>query len=712
MKYSVDAFEGIAELQEAASGDELRDGHVDDDDSAEEFQARPDELPDEAEDVMSGDEGGVDEVGSNGAASDTGEQLMDDISVASDPDVGASSLLEVARGAQFKKKTKKTKGQEDDLAFTRGLPEGLPKSASKAARRLYFFGPARDDYEPVYKAQAKWVNDPTLPRRSNAKGLVLRLPGSAEEIHGAWKWWHEGGGREAFGRRQTVRILDIEEAAEYMLPAGEERIILMGPYTNPTLYTLPVRQTVPLREAWGADAITNDATYKNGFMLNLGARVHCLNWLPGRSEKHQYLAASVLPSRPSSFDASSAPAFNAQPSYNSSIQIWKFEVNEDGSMRVNGSPQLSTVLCTRWSDIKSLEWCPTPTADGDPKLLATITADGAIRVVEVSLSSSIETTRYQLIENVAFQSRPPNTICTCVTWLGPSRIAAGCANGCIAVWNIDETPPDNNPDHVQRPYIYSSISTSYIASIASCYPSHPNMLITNSMTGYTLLTDISRPHTMTPAATTTSQRARVAQTPIHWSDWAQAAVGVDDSFLGKMYPLRRWFTTINICRTKSLATAIAGSPCHPHVLFGTASGEVLSTNPLGRMIKSKAEVWQQTWFAHEWRRPTLNEANATLMPASPESGGPLTSKSIPPSVVRGIGANGLSRITEGFKAERVYLAGDEHAVPNSRDYNMFHTVYEQQSAITSLAWNPNPHVAGWAAAGMADGLLRVEDIAI
>ncbi len=43
---------------------------------------------------------------------------------------------------------------------------------------------------------------------------------------------------------------------------------------------------------------------------------------------------------------------------------------------------------------------------------------------------------------------------------------------------------------------------------------------------------------------------------------------------------------------------------------------------------------------------------------------------------------------------------------------MFATVYEEASAVTALAWNPNLHVGGWAAAGMGSGLVRIEDLAI
>jgi len=307
-------------------------------------------------------------------------------------------------------------------------------------------------------------------------------------------------------------------------------------------------------------------------------------------------------------------------------------------------------------------------------------------------------TDYQRIEKVAFESVPPGTVYTCLTWLSSSRIVAGCANGCIAVWDIAESLRVNGSGNKPRPQIYSSISTTYILTVTSCSPSHPNMIITSSMTGYLLLTDLARPHTLSPTATAASNRTRVAQPLVLWSDWAQLAVSMDDSLLIKGYPLRRWFSTVGLGRTKSLATAVAGSPCHPHILIGAASGEVLSINPLGRLMDSRAEVWQQTWFAHEWRRPTAEEADVSSSPSAPYA--------------RDIGSDGLSRMTEGFKVERIFLGYDEKGMPNIRDNVIFHTIHEKKSAITALAWNPNAHVGGWAAAGMANGLLRVEDIAV
>lgn len=38
--------------------------------------------------------------------------------------------------------------------------------------------------------------------------------------------------------------------------------------------------------------------------------------------------------------------------------------------------------------------------------------------------------------------------------------------------------------------------------------------------------------------------------------------------------------------------------------------------------------------------------------------------------------------------------------------------YPEESSITQVCWNPNTLCGGWAAAGTACGLVRVEDVAI
>ena len=69
---------------------------------------------------------------------------------------------------------------------------------------------------------------------------------------------------------------------------------------------------------------------------------------------------------------------------------------------------------------------------------------------------------------------------------------------------------------------------------------------------------------------------------------------------------------------------------------------------------------------------------------------------------------------EGYKIEQGQRQYREGSMQNSDDKEHglhFHTVHEELTAVTALAWNPNRECGAWAVAGMANGLVRVEDLA-
>jgi transcription factor C subunit 6 len=141
----------------------------------------------------------------------------------------------------------------------------------------------------------------------------------------------------------------------------------------------------------------------------------------------------------------------------------------------------------------------------------------------------------------------------------------------------------------------------------------------------------------------------------------------------------------------------------------------------------KTTIFQQFWFVHEWRKGTPEQEaeeaptgrdkdEGTAVAADPTATGlpehPPTPTSPEQLHRRLVAKRGLSRFVEGFRAEKTSVtprAGETQ--PNSKHGMSYTTIYEEKTAITALAWNPNVHVGGWAAAGMADGLLRIEDIA-
>jgi len=721
-RYTVDAFEGIEELQDAIS-DHSPVRHSRDSDSADDFDigaepadaAEDDEEDDEDDDVEA-------EVHSN-AASDAGEKELDDaMSIAGDDDddldVDDEDDDDAPAAGARRANPKKPKIQltgPDGAVYNRGLPDTITRKSGKADKRLFLFGSSIKEFGAVEKAFLKWNGQDTLPAHRKPQDIAAKSfdysywQGSTARKHEedeSWKWYFELGGKEVFTKRQnTTKLSSGEGRARVASGDVPERTFLMGPLSDPRLFRLRVGQSLSLQDAWqqpqagGFKAVPKSAT-RSGFMLNLGAKIKCTEWAPNQPGASQYLAISNLQAK--ELPKNTAPAYTPQSPYPAEIQIWKFAATTKGGLDSDIAPVLKHVVCTQWGDIKVLRWCPAPyrqssaLATRSIGLLAGIWGDGGLRVIDLMDQPEPLTTNYLHMEKAAFESHPPDTLFTSLTWISASRIAAGCANGCVAIFDLSKHSTSGTP----RPVIYTSVASSYVLSIASCYPSHPNLLITTSADGYPRLTDLNQPNPSSATGTVLAPRTRATQNIAVWNDFTQNALVMDDNFALKGIPLRRFFTTISLGRARSVGTALATSLCHPFVLMGTAHGEVTGSNPIRRIIQPKAIPLLQTWFGHEWRRPTEAEASGVEDPSCPED--------------KKIGPHGLSRFMEGYKIEQGQRQYREGSMQNSDDKEHglhFHTVHEEATAVTALAWNPNRECGAWAVAGMADGLLRVEDLA-
>ena len=615
-----------------------------------------------------------------------------------------------------RRKTRQTefakKSPDPQNVYTRGISDRMEVKLTQTNHRLYHFGASNDGHKAIEDAKRKWLYETTLPSRvADANGIggmhtsfFVGERERAHEVRTQGRWWSEDGGMVSFRAAQVLEALDKSSASPYMLhhPSGDASF-LMGPFNEPSQFVLGTGQSVSLLQAWRRNSPENDAldklpNYKRGFILNLGAKVHCLDWAPNQEDSNQYLATSVLPKRKPShhpFEAPGAPAFTPQPNHPSNVQIWRFLKSEVGCINIDVPPKLQLVLCTGWGDAKALKWCPMPFFGGgqpDAKhvgLLAGIWSDGAIRIIDINLPEDDSQTAYINIQQASFEAKPPDTVCTCLTWISSTRIAAGCANGCIAVWDLPTSFQLASSN--RRPIIYTCVSSTYILSITTCYPSRPQLLLTASMAGTISMTDLSRfGQSLTSQANTVlGSRGRMGLPLLVWHDFGQIAIHAEENSAIKGSTIRHFFSSITLARAKSNGTSIAGSPCHPFVLVGCANGDVFATNPLSRVVDGgKSEPWQQTWFAHEWRRLETQEGTKT--------------------------PNGISRFIEGLKAESVPLVSDGRSSRKHDGHQgtAFTTVYEEKSATTAVAWNPNLHVGGWAAAGMGNGLLRVEDVSI
>ncbi|KAL1590955.1 hypothetical protein WHR41_00139 [Cladosporium halotolerans] len=714
-RYTVDAFEGIEGLQDSGS-DHSPVRRSRDSDSGDEFhiESEPADAAEEDEDDFSGADDEPE--GHSVLGSDAGEQDLDDaMSIAGDDDLEPEDDDDHPAGHKRtpNRKPKIHLSGPDGLLYNRGLPDSVTRRSGKFDKRLFLFGSSVREFRAVEKACFKWDGQDALPARRK-----LQEPASKncaysywqgedarkrEEEEG-WKPYFEGGLQGIFTKRQSMKQISQDEGrARVAADELPSRTFLIGPVNSPQLITLHAGESTALNRAWvqpqaeGFKAVPKHASAtKAGFILNLGVKVKCVEWAPNQPGSSQYLATSTLPRRETL--KGSAPAFTPQNPDASEIQIWEFKATKQGSLDSEVAPVLKHVLCTEWGDAKALRWCPAPhrrsTAPGSTSigLLAGVWGDGGLRVIDLMNMPDSSTTQYTKVEKAAFESHPPDTLFTRLTWSSATRISAGCANGCVAVFDLTKTSVSEIP----RPSIYTSVASGYILSITSCYPSHQNLFLTTSADGYPRLTDLNDPMPGSPSGTILGPRSRSTQDIIAWHEFSQIAIVMDDNFALKALPLRRFFTTIALGRAKTVGTSLAVSPCHPFILMGTANGEITGSNPMRRIIQPKALPLLQVWFMHEWRRPTQPELEGQQSTPKP------------------VGNNGLSRFVEGFKVEQGQRTYREGSMQNSddKDHGLhFHTVHEEETGVSAMSWNPNKECGTWAAAGLASGLLRVEDLA-
>ncbi|KAL0264133.1 hypothetical protein SLS55_000078 [Diplodia seriata] len=231
------------------------------------------------------------------------------------------------------------------------------------------------------------------------------------------------------------------------------------------------------------------------------------------------------------------------------------------------------------------------------------------------------------------------------------------------------------------------------------------------MDGFLRLVDIRAPN----QDSVFSQRSRTGSAPLAWHDISQSFLTCDENYTLLALSLRRFHVNMSVGRANSNIQHISASPIHPFTLMGCADGMVIATNPMRKVLIAKAEMWHQTWFLHEWRRAigkhgTIDEASAGADTRSDLKKPPdNVLKAKPQGELKQAGP--MCRVVDGFKAE-VYKLWVEQGLPNQYEGVVYNTVYEEETASTQVAWNPNMRCGGWAAAGMGDGLVRIEDLAL
>ncbi|KAF2198343.1 hypothetical protein GQ43DRAFT_451053 [Delitschia confertaspora ATCC 74209] len=618
---------------------------------------------------------------------------------------------------------------------------------AKELRAMFLFGPTNEDLEPVFKTRAKWGRYRMLPPRGTgqlARSFYVHEGAAEKEQERTRDWYWYKGGVHAFTAGQRMRQLSESEGGKY-LPEAKEACVLMGPVKDQKLYTLKTGEFI------GTAAPFNNKSNRRGWVTNLGAKIHEAQWVPNEEGKKQYLAVVVeqhRPGRPSKpLSEPRAPAFTPHRGYPASIQIWAFDTVEGGELDLDTTPKLELVICTDWGAVKQLRWCPVPASDtvepGENEhfvhlgLLAGIWTDGRTRVLDISYPKpepGSDHIYYLHFSRAAFEVLPAYSVSTCMTWMSGTSLAIGTAHGSVAIWTLSREGTFPSPkstsetQHEPIPWFSKALADSYILSIASGFPSRPNFLSLTSVDGVSRLLDLRSP----TFDTVCPPRNRVFGNTQAWHEHTQAFTIPDENYTMRNHTIRRYYMNLHSFSAETQILCCATSPVHPCVLIGGADGIVTAGNPILRVLNAKEIPVQQIWFAHEWRRgieesnqsnpysktqtstlknshtPTTTEPTKApdTTPFTSNSGTPV--KALPPDILK----VPLSRIVEGFKPQAMALGPTTTKTARATNNGYLAAIFEEKTAVTCLSWNPNIRFGTWAVAGMADGLMRVEDVGV
>ncbi|KAK2750996.1 hypothetical protein FQN57_000071 [Myotisia sp. PD_48] len=579
--------------------------------------------------------------------------------------------------------------------------------SSKILQLKLAFGPADSDLLPIVDARDQWSGalDVTFPSRETLRRSIdlyqlqdkplFGISGEAriQEFIKGWEWYFDQDIGGKFKKKQRTVAIGREEAQKYFPTLKPTKTaVLLGPVKNQTVFHIGQNECVDFGLAWKSRA-------REGWVINLGNRIQCLAWAPNCEGEFQYLAV-VVPIRDhqktyvNETDGKGAPAFMPSAPYPAAIQIWSFEAERQSNglrrLSVKATPQLRVVICTDSGDIRRLYWSPAalniPVDSKDPKtantrLLSGIWGDGSTKVFSVDMDEKKTSIQYVHMQEPAFQVKPPGTVCTCLAWLSPSDIAIGCANGFIGLWNLPSSTQSES-GRTPEPYMYLPMHDTYVLNIAPAYPTHPHIIVSTGMGGHTRMISLLDPG----AEMVDAPRLRVGTQGLIYSPFLRSFITGDEGDSARLLPIRRFFTAISTLKSSSILTTFATMNFHhPCILVGNARGAVIASNPLRKLIHSKEKQWQQVWFTHEWVRGRKD----------PDTG-----------TERGEAV----RFCDGFKAQSLNLSRGVKQSENEASTSTVMTLYEEESAVTALAWNPNGQYAGWACAGFGSGLIRVEDL--
>jgi len=762
-RYTNDAFAGLnLDLDQS----EHEETPADDLGSASEENFTPDAAreQEEEEDEDSLEDANVQIISSEGEGVEGDEDnLTDDdlVAIESDPDGGRTSQQN--KKTVVPARTNKRDAAPQDELHTRGTMIDQKNGHARDLQTIASFGTDAEAKAALLKGMDRWFDEITMPsRRSDKKGrggmchsFFVKEEFRQLEATRGWDWYYEKGGERGFRDRQKSKVLTAENAGSYMPNSQKIRHILLGPQSQQRVFNLPPLTYLNTQHAFSNADQNQSAKPKHkrrSWILNAGENVQALDWCPNQSGSSQYLAIATISHPNITTDTvrgdttKKTPGFAPADQDPAAIQIWEFAATPDSdaaTLDMKTSPFLAAVICTDWGEMMQMRWCPSlRNHHGQHEedllgLLAIICRDGVTRVLEITLPSTTDTatktTHCIHISTAAFESKPPDTISTCLAWLSSTHLAIGHANGHIAVHDISQSlcrprgprPDDTHTSNNATPLYYAPLSPSYLLALHPLLPSYPHLILATSTTGILSL------HSLPNATTsyTSTSRTRLGTSAVCWLESVHHVLSAEQSQVLRSHNLKQFHQSQVITHTESVVSCMASSAVHASVAIGEVNGNVMVLGPVRRIMAKRTggDHYSQKWFGHTWRRgrpvrdtsATTNAKHDDVKDTSQQS----TTQSRESNEQLDY-PTGLTRLTFGYAVES--LSTPSNAVkPSTKQRPLkkksntrsaegmpihLTTIYELQSGVTTICWNPNVHVGGWAAAGCGDGIVVVEDL--
>ncbi|ORY41072.1 WD40 repeat-like protein [Rhizoclosmatium globosum] len=269
-----------------------------------------------------------------------------------------------------------------------------------------------------------------------------------------------------------------QHAASPYLPANGDRPILNSSHSAvepPRQFILPLLR---------AEQLIKGTLDRTKYVLNFGGSVWGLDWAKVEDPRYQYLAIGGYPTTVEKSQLLGTKQVQQGPddhSLKGCVQIWRIDTTGEQV------PVLDLCFLTECGVVFGLEWSDAAyfedlnvfkRAGRVPQghlarlgLLAVSFGDGTCRVLNQEIGAPLDHPLFVKCDNYLFTAVLPDTLLWKPSWGGPNTLATACANGNVAIWDINNILEQRlrlPPHHQLEPS----------ADPATCFPAHNTAIFT------------------------------------------------------------------------------------------------------------------------------------------------------------------------------------------------------------------------------------------